>query len=331
MLRVGPSPTSTAWLIGHTAGAIGAWAAFPTVQLFVAWAHDPRSGWARFIALHLGGYATFAVAHLLVMIPLRYLAALATGTLFYVPTLRIQVIYEAQADLALYPALAGLWHAIYVWDERRESELRTAALERALAQTRLDALTARLDPHFLFNALHTISASMHENLERTESLLASLGDILRVTLEPSTPVWTLAEEHAHAERYVELLEARFGDRLSVRWQIQGEATSARVPRFAIQSLIENAVKHNSSHEPKLHVVITIDVRGDQVHVCVDDDGRGFSDAQRAAADVDGRGLVRLEETLTLVFGDRAELARDRSPSGGARVTLRIPTTRAVEG
>ncbi len=328
MLRVGPSATAMAWLIGHITGAIGAWAAFPTVQLFVAWAHDPRSGWGRFVALHVAGYATFSLAHCLVMIPLRYLVALITSTLFYVPTLRIQVIYEAQADLLLYPALAGLWHAIYVWDERRESELRTADLERALAQTRLDALTARLDPHFLFNALHTISASMHEDVERTESLLAILGDILRVTLGPATPVWTLAEERAHAERGVELLETRFGDRLSVRWESDEGASHVRVPRFAIQSLIENAVKHNPSPEPELHVVITIALEGEMLHVRVDDDGRGFSGGDGGPTDVEGRGLVRLEETLSLVFASGASLERDRAPSGGARVTLRIPATAA---
>jgi len=101
-----------------------------------------------------------------------------------------------------------------------------------------------------------------------------------------------------------------------------------VPRFAIQSLIENAVKHNPSPEPELHVVITIALEGEMLHVRVDDDGRGFSGGDGGPTDVEGRGLVRLEETLSLVFASGASLERDRAPSGGARVTLRIPATAA---
>jgi LytS/YehU family sensor histidine kinase len=215
--------------------------------------------------------------------------------------------------------LAALWSPLHAWEERQQAALRAAQLEAQLAEARLQALAAQLDPHFLFNALNTVSAVMYEDLGRTERLLSHLGQLLRAALAPGGPTWELAEECAHAGRYAELLQARFGDRLAVAWEVAPGLERARVPRFAIQTLIENAVKHNQERLAPLTVRVRAGCADGRLRIEVEDDGQGFGPAPAS-----GRGLARLEETLRLLGGERAALERSASPSGGARVALTLP-------
>lgn len=306
-------------LAGYVAGAIGAWLGMPAVQLAVANAPLGATRWPRLLAVHVAGYLAFTTIHTLAMVLLRSAAALVifgVGRRFGGAV--GQALYEVQADLILYPAIVSLWYAL----DARAAQLRTAQLERDLARARLDALSARLDPHFLFNALHTIGALMHEDLERTDRLLAGLGELLRATLDEGSPLWTLGDERAHTETYVEMQQARFGDRLRVHWSPPrwDAAATVPVPRFALQSLVENALKHNADREAPLTIDVTLGEGDLGVELRVSDDGRGFARLEPAA----GHGLARLEETLALALGDAASLARARSPRGGAEVILRLP-------
>jgi LytS/YehU family sensor histidine kinase len=163
---------------------------------------------------------------------------------------------------------------------------------------------------------------MYEDLPRTERLLGSLGQILRATLAPGSVTWSLAEERAHTERYTELLLARFGDQLSVSWQTPPAFEQERVPRFAIQTLVENAVKHNQDRVSPLAVKISCAREGALVCLTVEDDGRGFA----PTAESNG-GLERLRETLRLLHGERGQISLGGSP--GARVELRFPAASAT--
>lgn len=311
-------------LIGFLSGAIGAWVALPVVQMVVARVNDSPRDMGHLLALHLVGYAVFTTIHTSVMVALRVLAGLIStriGERF--ASIPMQVVYEVPADLILYPALAGLWHLLRAREDQREVALRTAELERALAETRLGALAARIDPHFLFNALHTVSAMMHEDLPRTDRLLARLGDVLRWSFEADRPTWTLEEEQALTSSYVEIQRARLGDRLQVSWSTDPSASIAAssVPRFAIQSLVENAVKHNEAREAPLVVTIDTRIEAAALLVRVSDDGVGFdAPALRPL----GHGLSRLDEVLRLAFGEAASLSQRRSALGGAEVVLSIP-------
>jgi two-component system, LytTR family, sensor kinase len=316
----GEVPALIPVLAGQFTGALAAWMVLPVVALSVRRAGVPDGHWARFSATHLGGYVLFALAHLAAMLLLRALVGLAIGRAAFGP-IGAQIAYELRADLVLYPALSGVWYVALVRDERRASELRAARLEQALAESRLDALGARLDPHFLFNTLHTIGAVMHEDLARTETLLANLGDLLRVTLdEASRPTWTLAEERAHTERYIDIMRARFADRLGVAWSVAPGLDTRAIPRFSIQMLVENAIKHNQHREPLLVDVLVTDDEIGVLRIAVGDDGCGLVDDARKP----GRGLARLQETIELLYGPGASLETATSPRGGALVAIRLP-------
>jgi LytS/YehU family sensor histidine kinase len=200
--------------------------------------------------------------------------------------------------------------------------LREAALANELKETRLQALLGQLNPHFLMNALNTVSAVMFEDVTRTDRLLSDLGLVLRAGFESERPTWSLAEERAHTERFVSILEARFSDRLRVEWDIPGHVERQQVPRFAFQILVENAVKHNQDQTQRLALRIRARAVAERLELEVEDSGRGFGAPSPARGA--GLGLHHLEEMLRLLHGPAAELVREAGPEGGARVRLRFP-------
>lgn len=329
-------------------GAIGAWIALPIVVFVVANALPGKGQWLRLVALHAGGYVAFTATQVAVIRAERWLLwAVFTVLPNSDGPLLDRVLFEGQNDLLVYGGVATLFTLLRVWQEQHATEVRAAQLEAQLAKAQLEALSARLDPHFLYNALNTVNAVMHEDLARTERLLSDLGQMLRAALAPGESTWTVREERAYAERYVELLEARFDDRIRVDWAFEDGLAGAHVPRFAIQTLVENAAKHNQDRTNGVHVQVSAGAVGDELRITVEDDGRGFgsghavaladtnagattgagADAGTSASAGTGtgdRGLARLRRTLALLHGDRGRLTLESAERGGARVTLAFP-------
>jgi two-component system LytT family sensor kinase len=314
-------------LLWEITGALAAWLCLPIIQTAVLNAPGPRVGWARFLGIHAAIFPVFSTVHITIMVGSRHVLypLLGWGAYDYGP-LTFRIPMEVQKDLIAYAGVAALWSMVNAWRERQSQVLRAAQLESELKEARLQSLTGQMDPHFLFNALNTVSAVMYEDLDRTDRLLSDLGQLLRASLDSTGPTWTLAEERAHAHRYVELLAARFGERLQVRWDIAPALDGARVPRFALQTLVENAVKHNQDRPGPLEVRIraqeTGDGKGAGWLLEVEDTGRGLAEQSPAAGP--GVGLAHLDRILVLLYGERARLERSSGPEGGARVTLRLP-------
>ncbi|MCY1021461.1 sensor histidine kinase [Pyxidicoccus sp. MSG2] len=304
-------------------GALGVWVVLPILHTTVLNAPGPRVGWARFLGIHVVGFVLFTTLHMVAMVPPRYplYALLGLGHYDY-GDLSFRIPMEAQKDLIAYSVGGVLWGLLIAWRERQARAVREATLESELREARLQALTGQLHPHFLFNALNTISAVMYEDLARTDRLLSDLGGLLRASLERQEATWTLAEERAHAERFIALLAARFGERVTVRWDVAPGMEGARVPCFALQALVENAVKHNQDRREPLEVRIRARADGASVLLEVEDTGRGFGESSPAKGP--GVGLAHLERILALLHGGRARLERGQGPEGGARVSLWLP-------
>ena len=307
-------PGSAPVLAWHITGALAAWFAFPAVQCAVLNA-SPRL--PRAVLAHVSGYLAFAGVHVVMMLLLRALFDVQAPQPF-----ATQIAWEAQADLVLYAALAAGWSLLRANHERQERDLAAARIASQLAEARLAALSAQLDPHFLFNALNAVGACMYEDLPRTERLLESISRLLRESLECKSPTWPLARERAHTERYLDVLSARFGpERLEVSWHLAEPTTSLLVPRFAVQSLVENAVKHNRARRERLSVRIETLIEAGHVSLTVEDDGLGFPTRFEPPPE---RGLERLRETLHLLFGPAARLELTARTPTGARVTIALP-------
>jgi hypothetical protein len=297
------------------------WALLPLVQTVVLNAPWRKVGWPRFLGFHLAGGVLFWLTHVAGLWGLRVLIYRAAGWGEYqYGQIGPRILGEGGKDLLAFAGLAVLFHVVEVRRERRARELAVARLESELREARLQALAAQLDPHFLFNALNTLSAVMYEDVAKADSLVSELGLMLRDTLQSDGATWGLERELTHLSHYLAFIRARFGDRVSITLEIEDGLGAIPVPRFALQRLVENALKHNEGEAGRrLRIAVAARRAGASLHLEVSDDGVGF-----ASGEGQGVGLDNLRRSLALLHGERARLEAGNAPAGGARVALALP-------
>jgi LytS/YehU family sensor histidine kinase len=201
---------------------------------------------------------------------------------------------------------------------------RRAAHARLLArEAELRALKAQVNPHFLFNALNSISALTSCDSGRAREMCIRLSEFLRITLSLGDKASiAFGEELALARMYLEIEQVRFGDRLRVLQQVDGNCASFPIPPLVLQPLVENAVKHGISQDPgRGEVRVSSRVaEGDLVLVVWNTSTRG---PEPLPTHVGGIGLANLRDRLEVLYGRRARLTRRREP-GSFEVEVRIP-------
>lgn len=226
--------------------------------------------------------------------------------------------------VAVYLCVVGIEHAIRYFAEARERELQVARLSDQLSGAKFAALQAQLNPHFLFNTLNTIAVLVRDD-DRAAAvrIVEQLGDVLRRTLarHRSNEV-TVGEELELVRQYLAIEQARFSDRLRATFDIAGDVLSAAVPTFALQHLVENAVRHGIARRSEASRVAVFARRdGDVLELSVIDDGPGLGEP---SAPPEGHGIANTRARLRALFGDRASLTVASARGGGAAATLRLP-------
>jgi two-component system, LytTR family, sensor histidine kinase AlgZ len=213
--------------------------------------------------------------------------------------------------------------------EATELSLRTQQLEREraeklAAEAQLASLASRVQPHFLFNTLNSISGLIREQPARAEAMIEHLSSLLRSSLDGQLnekAVVDLAQELKLVTDYLEIQRTRLGGRLRYDLAVAPDA-AGQLPPFSLQTLVENSLKHVAARRPDA-ITIRIEARRDDhaLSLAVTDDGPGFDpDAMKA-----GHGLDILQRRLRSIFGDAATLEFDRQPRL-MTVRLRVPTT-----
>jgi len=232
-------------------------------------------------------------------------------------------------DLVIYWVIVAVSFAFDYYGKFREHELSAAELEKQLAQARLQALQMQLNPHFLFNSLHSISALMHDDVERADSMIARLSDLLRAALESSdTQEVTLREELDLLKRYLAIEQIRFGDRLNVSIDAPPELLDARVPNLILQPLVENAIRHGI--EPRARsgrIELRAQSSNGTLVLEVSDNGPGLPSSQPMN---EGIGLSNTRTRLRTLYGEAHGFELRQSPEGGLLVRLTIPIRIASE-
>ena len=234
--------------------------------------------------------------------------------------------------VAVYLAVVGTEHAIRYFDEAREREIQLARLSEQLSGARFEALQAQLNPHFLFNTLNTVAVLVRDGDKTAARIVEQLSDVLRRTLtRQRTPEVTLAEELDLVRQYLAIEQARFSDRLRPVFDIDQRVLSAAVPGFALQHLVENAIRHGIAKRSDAGRVNVTARRvagqgrdSDQLELSVADDGPGIDPAM---PNVPGHGIENTRERLRALYGDRASLEVARGLVGdttGTIATLRVP-------
>jgi LytS/YehU family sensor histidine kinase len=224
----------------------------------------------------------------------------------------------------VYLCIAGIAHAIRYFAEATDREIQLARVSEQLAGTRLAALQAQLNPHFLFNSLNTIAVLVRDGeTDKATSVIEQLSDVLRSTLgRTQASEVTLDDELALVRQYLAVEQARFSDRLRPSLDIDPAVLPAAVPRFALQHLVENALRHGISKRTDAgRVIVTARRDGDMLELSVEDDGPG---AAAGAAEMTGHGLDNTRERLRTLYGGRASLAVTAAGPRGTVARLRIP-------
>jgi sensor histidine kinase YesM len=235
----------------------------------------------------------------------------------------------------IYGAVVAAVHAFDYYRKYQERELKTTRLEAQLAQAQLQVLRMQLHPHFLFNTLHAISALMHRNVEAADRMIALLSDFLRLSLENAgRQEVPLKNELDFLERYMEIEKTRFGERLTVKVDVEPEALDAAVPNFILQPLVENAVGHGISRRSspgrievraRLEAPGRFDVRARRPHrrleLQVVDNGPG---TPGGAAPMPGVGMTNTRARLEQLYGSDQLFEAGNGEGGGFRVKVTLP-------
>ena len=238
---------------------------------------------------------------------------------------------EFPADVAVFTLMVLAFHGARHLRRSRERELRAARLESGLAQAELRSLHLQIQPHFLFNALNTISSTLYDDPQHADEMIDRLAELLRASLRSArTDEITLDEELRVLGAYLELLKARFEDRLTIEREIDDGVGAARLPPFLLQPLVENAVRHGGV-ETLGRGVVRLGARRDGKHLVltVHDDGPGpvgalSEDSSNEDPTSEGVGLSATAERLRLLYGDDHRFEASGNPAGGFRVEIRIP-------
>lgn len=233
------------------------------------------------------------------------------------------VAWQFLMGVWLYGLVAGVSYSIQIRERANASERRALRAEAALVEARLEALRSRLNPHFLFNALHTVGALVRQDAARAENAVEKLGDILRHTLreDPGETV-PFREEWKFTERYLEFEQLRYEERLRVSRDIDPRSFECFTPSFALQTLVENAVRHSIANRVEGgRVEITARPEDQTFLLRVRDDGTGPRPSDN---DRPGYGLRALKERLEAVYGSAASLEINADAASGYEVSIRLP-------
>jgi two-component system, LytTR family, sensor kinase len=232
------------------------------------------------------------------------------------------VLFMSFTGIVTYWLIVGLYQSIHFYQVAMERQTMAAQLETQLSHAELENLKSQLQPHFLFNSLHTIGILMQENVDAAGHLLACLGDLLRMALERRENEITLQSELEFVGKYLEIEQTRFHDRLKVHLDVPIDLLQVYVPSLALQPLVENAIKHGISVDSAAgRLEIAAKLHNGRVWLCVRDDGPGPAPGSRLRF---GVGLSNVQSRLKQLYGAESSLELTGRDGRGCEAIITIP-------
>ncbi len=296
----------------------------PTIFLWWLVMAYPLQRWQN-----IQGLAIYALAVLFALL-LRLLARTAFYALFPLEGVQpLSLTYDYFIQIAQnLPWVLMMVLAAYAWRYFKRTQaqsLRISQVEARLANARLDALRAKLNPHFLFNALNSVGEEMHRNVATADRMLVSLAGLLRDRLaSDERQMRTLGDELALVGDYLMIEQMRLGERLQVTWDIEDAALAVPVPALSVQVLVENAIVHaiaRSRQPGRLQVKAQ---RSGREGLVIEVGNTLFAGIEPTPGA--GIGLSSVAERLRLLYGDAARIVRSEEPGHWHRVRVTLPLT-----
>lgn len=241
------------------------------------------------------------------------------------------VYINLHLSILIYWGVAGIKSAFSYYQKYRERELKTSQLEARLATSRLQVLKMQLHPHFLFNTLNAISELIYKDPESAERMITDLSDLLRLSFENlEVQEIPLKQELEFLEKYLEIEQMRFHDRLKVEMRIAPETLDAGVPNMILQPLVENAIKHGLAPRSMGGRIEIVAARNNgSLQLSVIDNGIGIplGDLHNLT---EGVGLSNTRRRLRHLYGEKHQFDLEKAEESGLKVYLTIPYKEAGE-
>jgi len=237
-------------------------------------------------------------------------------------------VWPVMYSMMTYVVIAAIFQTVRMSHARQRQALAIQQAHTLLVASELNALRNKLNPHFLFNTLHSIIALTRRNPEAAETALFQFSDMLRYVLDTEksgSDRVTLDDELRFVRDYLELESLRLGSRLKIEWELDDDAAGLPLPALSLQPLVENSIKHafNPHSRPGLLRIRTrVDDAARLLTMTVDDDGPGADPA--AVQQSNGLGLRTIERRLQLEYGAKGELTITTAPGAGFTATMAIP-------
>jgi two-component system, LytTR family, sensor kinase len=299
------------------------WALLSIVVLKLA-RRFPLEGkeWAICLAIHLCGSLVTSVAYIFVRAGLATLQSHLRGqSADFLEAFSSLLIKTLFFNALIYWVIVSVAHALNYYRRYRERELRASELERNLTAAKLKTLQMQLNPHFLFNTLHAISALMHKDVNAADRMISRLSELLRRALDSSEAQEVpLRQEIDFLRRYLEIEQTRFGSRLEVQFAVPDGTADFLVPNLILQPLVENAIKHGIEPNAR-RGVIEIGARLEENWLVLEvrDNGGGLPNGYDERI-----GLANTRSRLAQLYGNDHQFDIQTLASGGASATIRIP-------
>jgi signal transduction histidine kinase len=315
-----PTPWSEALMISLF-GMVACWV---PLTLGIIWA-------VRRIPLERGRIAAAMVKLLAVVVAVFTLRAVFVAGLnpllgwwyYEQPPFWDTLTHSASVNFMKSWLLIGAAYALVHWQNTQANRVRIAELESSLARARLDALSAQLNPHFLFNALNSIAELIHVDPEAADRMLVALSALLRFSLVSPEHEVRVDEEAALAAQYLAIEKIRLGDRLDVRWSVDPECGEALVPALILQPLAENAIVHGIARR-RVPGTVHIAIRRNDTTLVIEvrDDGRSSDAPPRENGT--GIGLNNTQARLRCLYGDNWALTLHTGVGEQSVVRVELP-------
>lgn len=320
-------------LIDELTGSLTAFLLLPGLLWFFARLPITTRPVVKTIAIYLLVSALFGSCHTLMMVYSRKIIyGLAFNYSYDFGVVGYRFLMEYHKQLIGFVMLLGVHNLLNYYQresERRrktaELELKAAQLSNQLSQIQIQALKGQLQPHFLFNTLNMISSLMYEDIKAADRMIIALSRLLRLTLDASNvQKLPLAEELAYTRLYLEIMQARFQEKLEMRFAIADDTLAALVPNMILQPLVENSIKHNDlSAADRYYIEIRARKQGDRLLIDIIDNGPGLG-ASREQVLTSGIGLSNIAERLKQLYGGDGQMLFANRPARGLCITIDIP-------
>jgi hypothetical protein len=293
--------------------------------------HSP----ARWFARQLVWLPVYWVAFVPVAFGIRHAIYAMAGQSYTHTPWPETFLYEDIKMTVYFSIFTTIMFGVLSYHAMQNEKLRVERANAAMREAQLLTLTQQMQPHFLFNALNTISSLMHSDVARADAMLIQLADVLRATLDVSGQHSVPLEVELRLLRgYAALMSERFSDRVSIDWRVDDALLKVRVPVMSMQPLLENIFKHTVEKRRQTTAITIAVLRdGDAVVLRLEDDGgtltaatteRGAGAGADAQRDGGGIGVRNLRERLASMYGERASFDLVQLSPAGVRAEMRLP-------